>query len=132
MESKRRTNLVGDPMLIDLPLIDDPEYEDTKEGGLAFFLGVKSKLIYEEKRNITCEGDIRWLCPDVCFTQGWKTTMSPDAILLIGSTGRSLYNKKKETYFKAGVKDLTQEGMNLYILMKKIYGQVEIITLLDT
>ena len=137
----RRCSDVGNPMLVKLPT---ESYKDTGEGGLAFFLIVKQKS-FEQSRQTCIAGDIIWPLQDcqikprhwpplldgVIDHQGLTST-AIDAGLLIGSTGLSLWSDDKENYFTPRVTDLTSEGKKLYRFLKKIYGDVILVTLLDT
>lgn len=57
----RRSTEVGTPMLVKLPVSG---YEDTGEGGLAFFLVVRC-LPFEQSRQTCIAGDILWPLQDV-------------------------------------------------------------------
>lgn len=127
LQSTRRTAAVGNPMLVKLPKTG---YTNTGEGGLSFFFGISQKEEYSDKRNITCEGTIYWAQPDVCLNKMWDKNHIADGLLLVGSTSLSLFDGQE--YFQATHKDLTAAGKKLYTLLKQIYGEVDIITLLDT
>lgn len=131
----RSRGAIGNPMLVNLPSSDD--WHDTGEGGLAFFFCVKQKAKYEEKRQACIAGEIFWPKQDVCFNHEYDVDnhdglLPIDAGLLIGSTGYSLYSDSKGTYFQPEFKDLTPLGQKLYKLIKQIYGDIDIVTLLDT
>ena len=132
---------MGDPMLVKLP---EKGYKDTGEGGLAFFLVVKQRP-RGKQRQICIAGDILWPLQDCQIKPcNWPSYLNKprdftrltyetiDAGLLIGSTGLSLWSEIKEDYFTPKVKDLTPEGKRLYHTFKRLYGEVIIITLLDT
>ena len=134
-----RTNAdIGTPMLVKLP---ESGYEDTGEGGLAFFLVIKP---IKHQRQSCIAGDILWPLQDCQLRpRTWpkflneydytKLHLTPiDAGLLIGSTGLSLWSDVKEKYFTPTVDDLTPEGKRLYHTLKRLYGEVTIVTLLDT
>ena len=126
----RRSRTVGIPMLVKLPT---EGYEDTHEGGMAFFLVVRCKPI-EESRQTCIAGGIMWPQQD-CILKPQATLdreQSIDGGLLIGSTGQSLWSETKGVYFMAILKDLMPEGKRLYHILKKLYGKVDIVTLLDT
>ncbi len=132
----RHNENVGSPMLVRLP---SDGYEDTGEGGLAFFL-----LVYKKDGRQTClAGDIFFplqncqIKPkrnlgDIDFSSLWQYSQYIDAGLLIGSTGLSLWSDFKGEYFCPTVDDLTPEGKRLYHTLKRLYGEVTIVTLLDT
>ena len=126
----RRNKNVGNPMLVKLPI---EGYEDTHEGGLAFFLVVRCKS-WEEKRQVCIAGDIYWPQQNCLLKpRTLDRQQSIDGGLLIGSTGQSLWTDLKGgTYFTATLKDLTPEGKRLYHTLKRLYGRVDIVTLLDT
>lgn len=133
MKSKRRTNSVGNPMLVNLP--KGEKWKNTEEGGMAFFLLIRQADDYNDRRNISAEGVLTWYRPDVLVYDKdpyYDADRRLDGGLLIGSTGLSLNDKKTGKYFMATYENLTQQGRSLYNLLKKIYGDVEIITLLDT
>mgnify|MGYP001591360320 CR=1 FL=1 len=125
----RRSESVGSPMLVKLPT---DGYWDTGEGGMAFFLIVRCKA--DEERRQTCiAGDIWWGEQDCVLSP--RILDKPQCIdggLLIGSTGQSLWTNRKGKYFIATLKDLTPKGRRLYHSLKRLYGQVNIVTLLDT
>lgn len=117
-------------MLVELPSGDD--WVDTGEGGLAFFLLVPLK---EDgiQRQICIAGGIRWPRQDVAFpSRWWEGDEGLDAGLLIGSTGQSLWSEGLGKYFMPSLANLTEEGKQLYWLLKRLYGDVQIVTLLDT
>lgn len=131
---------LGNPMMVNLPEIDNVLCEDTGEGGMAFFLIIRQRDI-GERRQVCVAGDILYPLmdcqiepPDFCeYNTGWEERTIPiDAGLLIGSTKSSIWNKREEKYFRAEYDDLTNAGKTLYDLLKKIYGEVTIVTLLDT
>ena len=137
----RKNSNVGRPMLVKLP---ESGYVDTGEGGLAFFLVVKPKHL-KERRQTCIAGDIIWPLQDCQISpKGWPEFLRQkrdysyppmtiiDAGLLIGSTGLSLWSDSKEKYFTPTVDDLTPEGKRLYHTLKRLYGEVTIVTLLDT
>ena len=138
----RRCNDEGKPMLVNLP---QEGYENTNEGGLAFFFIVKPKP-FEERRQTCMAGDIMYPLQDCQISPKgfphlpmsardgsfeWRTTPI-DAGLLIGSTGLSLWSDNKDEYFTPKVSDLTPDGKRLYHTLKRLYGEVTIVTLLDT
>lgn len=125
----RRCNDVGEPMLVKLP---QEGYQDTGEGGMAFFLVVKEKP-FNQRRQTCIAGDIWFPLQDCLIKPMWLDKEQPiDAGLLIGSTGKSLWSDKMGSYFTPTVDDLTSEGKRLYHTLKRIYGRVVIVTLLDT
>lgn len=127
--SKRRTDAVGEPMLVNLPKTG---YTSTGEGGLSFFLLVKEKEVYDERRNVTCEGTMLWRHPDVCLSGDFGRDVVLDAGVLIGSTGLSLLSDETGEYFVPKYRDLTVKGQQLHDLLGTIYKEVHIVTLLDT
>jgi len=125
----RRCKDTGQPMLVTLPR---DGYEDTGEGGLAFFLVVKQKP-YGQQRQTCIAGDITFPQQNVLVKPMWLDKPQPiDVGLLIGSTGQSLWSDKLERYFTPRVTDLTPLGKRLYHTVKRLYGEVAIVTLLDT
>lgn len=138
----RKCRDTGTPMLIKLP---SKGYVDTGEGGLAFFLIVKKKP-FEQRRQTCIAGDIHWPLQNCQIRpRGWPhlsssakdgpfgwLTVPIDAGLLIGSTGKSLWSNDKEEYFTPKFSDLTPEGKRLYHTLKRLFGEVMIVTLLDT
>jgi len=127
----RRNKNVGNPMLVKLPA---EGYIDTGEGGMAFFLVVRCKPPTETQRQVCIAGDIWWRQQD-CLLNHREALDKPqpvDAALLIGSTGLSLWSDSKEDYFLPTLKDLTSEGKRLDHFLKRLYGGVAIVTLLDT
>ena len=134
-EAQEEKDIVGNPMLVDLPTNG---YVETGEGGLAFYLVVKSKWQPKNGRKedrcvcIPGSGAI-WQAPDVCLTRGYYNEAQVDAFLLIGSTKKALrWNRFSGKYFCASYSDLTDEGKVLFDILKKLYGEVDIVTLLDT
>jgi len=136
-----RSKDVGNPMLVNLPQIG---YEDSGEGGLAFFFVVKQKPCGSE-RQVCFGGYVMWPLQDCQIKpRNWPPFLDRkrsytdfplqpiDAGVLVGSTGLSLWSDNKEEYFTPNVTDLTPEGKRLYHTLKKIYGEVTIVTLLDT
>ena len=144
----RRCEDTGQPMLVTLP---QEGYKNTSEGGMAFFLIVKPRE--KGKSRQTCiAGDIIFPLQDcqisprnfpynfgndpfrqpLDFDNLWKYSSPIDAGLLIGSTGLSLWSDAKAEYFIPTLKDFTPEGKRLYHTLKKLYGDVTIVTLLDT
>lgn len=129
--SKRRTDAVGTPTLVELPKGDF--YKDTGEGGMSFFLVVPEKADRDNRRNVSCEGEIIWRTPDVCLSpRKMSGDVRLDAGVLIGSTGLSLFSEEISDYFTADYHHLTDDGKALYDMFEKLYGEVEIVTLLDT
>ena len=126
----RRCDDIGVPMLVNLPQ-KGYGYEDTGEGGLAFFLVVQQKD-FEHRRQTCIAGGIIWPRQNVQLRPKGVRETCIDAGLLIGSTGQSLWSDTKEQYFTARLSDLTPEGKRLYHALKRIYGEATIITLLDT
>ena len=139
----RRSNAVGNPMLVNLP---QQGYEDIGEGGLAFFFIIRQKP-FEERRQVCIAGDIFWPLQNCQLRpRTWphflrknhylidvaKLVEPIDGGLLIGSTGQSLWSDTKEEYFVPKVSNLTSEGKRLYHALKRLYGEVTIVTLLDT
>ena len=132
----RSRGAIGNPMLVKLPIIGEG-WEDTGEGGLAFFLCVRQKSEYNEKRQVCIAGEIFWPKQDVCLNRKYDVDnddglLPIDAGLLIGSTGYSLYSNFRGGYFQPTYEDLTPLGQKLYKLLKQIYGDIDIVTLLDT
>lgn len=127
--SKRRTDAVGKPMMVMLP---KEGYEDSGEGGLAFYIVVPQIEGYDNRRNITCEQNLKWYTPDCCQTESFREDRMLDAGVLIGSTGLSLWSEEKGEYFCPAYKDLTVKGQQLFDLLGTIFGDVHIVTLLDT
>lgn len=123
----------GKPMMVNLP---NEGWHDTGEGGLAFFLCVKTKAEYKDRRQACLAGEIIWPYQDVCLTPYYDHKndegIAIDAGMLIGSTGYSLYSDYRDQYFQPTFDDLTPQGQKLYKLLKTIYGEVDIVTLLDT
>lgn len=128
----RRCKDTGQPMLVTLP---KDGYEDTGEGGLAFFLVVKQREDNQLKhlRQTCIAGDMVFPQQNCLIKPNWlEGGQLIDAGLLIGSTGQSLWSDKHERYFVPRVSDLTPEGKRLYHTVKRLYGEVTIVTLLDT
>lgn len=126
----RRNNNVGMPMLVKLPTSG---FKDTGEGGMAFFLVIRCKS-FMERRQVCISGDVWWPRHD-CLLKPQSTLGGEqpiDAGLLIGSTGQSLWSDSKGFYFTPTLRDLTSEGEQLYHTLKRLYGEVNIVTLLDT
>lgn len=142
----RKSSSIGNPMLVKLP---ERGYENTGEGGLAFFFVVKSNPPSQDRQACITGGPL-WPLQDCQIKpRGWpwwerkerdghptgtdKIYGEPiDAGLLIGSTGLSLFSDGTGEYFTPKVSDLTSEGKRLYHTLKRIYGDVTIVTLLDT
>ena len=127
MTDERRSTAVGNPMLVQLP---DAEagYRDSGEGGLAFFLLVKS----DRRRQACLAGQIHWPLQDVVVNDRWPWgEQAIDAGLLIGSTGQSLFHDE-HGYFHPEFDDLTADGQQLYLTLSVIYGAPPaLVTLLD-
>jgi hypothetical protein len=136
----RHEDFNGNPMLVELP---KEGYENTGEGGLAFYF-IVPKLKNGDRCVCIPGGGTSWGYPDVViYPSKYKSypeydkrdeyvPMPIDAGLLIGSTGLSLWNDFKGEYFHATFSSLTNEGKALYTQLKKMYGKVDIVTLLDT
>lgn len=107
-------------------------YKDTSEGGLSFWIIAKERDDFDNRRNVTCEGKVVWMEPDVCLTQGFKEEGAVDCAVLIGSTGLSLWSDEAGEYFQPSYKDLTVKGQQLFDLLGTLFGDVHIVTLLDT
>ena len=127
----RRQKSIGTPMFVNLP---QHGYEDTGEGGLAFYLVIEKQ---EKEDRCVCipGGGLLWGYIDVCVSPkklDKQHSILVDAGLLIGSTGQSLWSDDKESYFHPNLSDLTSEGKRIYHTLKRIYGKVTIVTLLDT
>jgi len=124
----RRENYTPELMLVNLP---KEGYTDTNEGGLAFDF-----VIPQLKNNNRCcciPGEsFMWIRPDCCLNRKLDKEDIIDGGMLIGSTGQSLWSDFKGEYFRPKYKDLTDTGKKLYDLLKGIYGEVLIITKLDT
>lgn len=127
----RRSNTVGNPMLVKLPI---EGYENTHEGGMAFYLVIRCKDKPYSNRQTCIAGCLVWPQQD-CLLKPQATLDRRQLIdggLLIGSTGQSLWKESGGFYFIATLKDLTPEGKRLYHTLKRLYGKVDIVTLLDT
>ena len=127
----KKVNRIAKPMLVNLPT---EGYESTGEGGLAFFFLIPTKP-FEERRQVCIAGEIIWPRQDVCFRHDYcapEDGMTIDGGLLIGSTNQSLYSKFRDEYFQPTYKDLTIEGKKLHRILVELYGEVDIVTLLDT
>jgi hypothetical protein len=141
----RRKEVVGEPMMVKLPrVVEGGDWYDSGEGGLAFFLLVKSERL-DHSRCVCCVTGPLWGVQDVCFNKDycppshydWPTRewhMELDAALLIGSTGLSLWSDKSGRYFQPKYGDLTDDGKTLFRTLETMYGTgcVDIVTLLDT
>lgn len=131
MGHSRRSDKNSELMLVKLPSIDDA-WENTHEGGLAFYFCVTVEN-HDNDRCICIPGEsFKWEQPDVCFNFGYQKPIYLDCGMLIGSTGQSLFNDFTGEYFRPKYRDLTKEGKNLYNMLKKLYGKVDIVTKLDT
>ena len=128
----RRTSINGTPMLVKLPPENSLDYRNTGEGGMAFFLIVKQ--LYRPKSRQVCMAGYIEFPKQNCLIRPRHLDRDNiiDAGLLIGSTGRSLWDDEKEKYFTPTINDLTPEGKRLYHTLKRLYGDVTIVTLLDT
>lgn len=140
----RKSNTTGIPMLVNLP---QTGYADSGEGGLAFFFIIKPRP-FDKQRQACMAGDIMWPLQDCQIKpRTWPDFLneSPrdynhlekyvtpiDAGLLIGSTGQSLWSDFKGEYFTPTIEDLTPEGKRLYHTLKRLYGEITLVTLLDT
>jgi hypothetical protein len=148
MTYHRREDFSGKPMLVTLPT---DGYENTGEGGTAFYFVIP---LLKEGNRCACIADcLFWGYTDCVIYpsnkydsypkikqpyQGSKlefdyyAPMKIDGGLLIGSTGLSLFSEHYGEYFHATYESLTVEGKKLYNLLKKLYGKIDIVTLLDT
>lgn len=127
-QTKRRTSAIGNPMMVNLPSEIDG-YKSTGEGGLAFFFLIPEKE--DERRQVCCAGGLVWPTQDVVITKGYRER-TIDGGLLVGSIGLSLWSDAQGGYFEAKYENLTEEGQGLFNFLSKIYGKVDIVTLLDT
>lgn len=125
----RDSKKTGEPMLVDLPKGGD--WKNSGEGGLAFFLVVSNKD-HLSPRQVCIARGVEWPRQDVALPAEWSDFHLIDAGLLIGSTTRSLFSDSLGEYFQPTLEDLTDEGKRLYKVLKSLYGDVEIVTLLDT
>ncbi len=134
----------GNIMLVNLPT---EGFEDTGENGMAFFFIVPTKNDFKERRQVCLAGNLFYPLQDVqiypnessVFPRIKKDYEYPennikdiDAGLLIGSTKQSLFSNIHGEYFHATYKSLTLEGKKLYNILMKLYGDIIIVTLLDT
>lgn len=108
-------------------------WQDTGEGGLAVFL-----IVPEDPQWSECAvGMPTFEIEDVIVSgQEQKAEIYRDtglrACLCLGTTGGSYYDDR-HGYFKASLEDLTPDGEQLYMLLKKLYGRSPVLlTLLDT
>lgn len=117
-------------MLVDLSRAGG--YTNTSEGGMSFYLVVRA-LPHPQHRQDCIAGCIVWPHQEtVLKPRALEREQLVDAALLIGSTGLSLWSEEKEAYFAVTLDDLTPEGKRLYHTLKRLYGKVEIVSLLDT
>jgi hypothetical protein len=136
---------MASPMLVNLP--DNEDYKSTGENGMAFFFIIPPIKDFKNRRQICCAGDLLYPLQDVQIypnedrvfprirnrSQNWEENLREiDGGLLIGSTKLSLFSEHYGEYFHATYKDLTNEGKSLYNTLKKLYGDIIIVTLLDT
>lgn len=129
---KATKHTVGKPMLVNLPA---EGYVDSGEGGMAFYFVVKSLLKQKTGRCVCGVGAVAtWQRPDACLTRGYDSEKQVDAFLLVGSTTKALVRGEKFSgkYFNAKYSNLTGEGKALFDILKELYGEVDIVTLLDT
>ncbi len=123
---------VGTPMLVNLPQGD---YKDTGEGGLAFFFVIPQQQGFDNSRQVCIAGNIVWPVQDCQISprvKSYSTEEEIDGGLLIGSTARSLWSEFNEEYFTPTFYDLTSDGKKLWQTLVSLYGEVVIVTLLDT
>lgn len=130
----RRSQIVGSPMLVTLPDTETREhlqYHDSGEGGLAFFVLIP-ELDFSKSRQICIAGGGYWPEQDVSFPD--IGPMNVDGMLLIGSTGESLFSDVLDQYFQPTEHNLTEEGKKLFSLLRRLYGEnsLKLVTLLDT
>lgn len=133
-------NKIAKPMMVKLPEMGDL-WTDSGEGGLAFYFVVK-KNNYENDRCVCIPGGTpMWGETDVVLFPHDKEynryqyndhPLHVDCAMLIGSTKLSLWNEHEGEYFHAMPNTLTPDGELLYEMLKQMYGQVDIVTLLDT
>ena len=124
----RQTPKVGNPMLVELPKVNEG-WQDTSEGGMAFYFLVP--LQTEGAARCVClAGTPYWPRMNVVVSRQGKP-QDVDAVLLVGSTGQSFWSDRRG-YFRATFATLTPEGKTLYNLLRRMYGKIHIVTLLDT
>ena len=128
---------IAKPMMVKLPEMGDL-WKDSGEGGLAFYFVVKKNDYTHDRCVCISSGSPMWGNSDVIIfprDKAYKTYGMPlqvDCAMLIGSTRRSLWNDFEGEYFHATPKTLTPDGELLYEILRQMYGQVDIVTLLDT
>jgi hypothetical protein len=125
----RREDYTPELMLVNLP---KDGYTSTGEGGLAFYFVIPSKEFNNDRRCCLPGESFEWIEPECCLHRLFLKNQPLDGGLLIGSTGLSLWSEFKGEYFRPEYKDLTDTGKQLYKLLKQLYGQVFIVTKLDT
>jgi hypothetical protein len=151
--SKRRTTEVRG--WVNFP-IQDPTWNDTREGGMFVRLVVEEPDCFAE---MACCGGNNWVILDETlprdvqrehFPRSEEASKSEEedarllylkymsipyiAVLTIGSTGWSGWGKKTEAYWRCQFEDLTEEGKELYRSLQKLYpkSRLSLLTFLDT
>ena len=104
------------------------EWEDSHEGGLAFYL-----LIGEDGKLECNVAGVFWGDQDVVVSPRNLKEFGLAAGLLLGSTNQSLWSRNKNQYFHPKFDDLTSRGKYLFRTIEWTYRETPIIvTLLDT
>ena len=117
-------------------------WNNSGEGGLAFFLAVPARITNDESDDFKCCIEPpEWGGFDVCLhnqmdnlTKNIIDHKAPMlAVITLGSIGITFLNSDTGEYFKPTYKDLTLEGKQLYDILEKSYRRIPwIVTLLDT
>ncbi len=132
----RHIDSSGDPMLVKLPMKEEGGWQNSREGGLAFYFLIPKKPYEKDRCACIPYGTPMWggvdclIYPHKKVYEAFEHPIEVDGAILIGSTGLSLWDGSE--HFHATYKSLTDEGKHLYNILKKLYGTVDIITLLDT